>query len=221
MSDRKKHSKMARANTKTMKNSGTNVYEIPELSKTLKTLASRDGYEKTQNLCNLINIINNTLDPLNLTMTSTNLPDAVTKLTLVMNQINHATLRVFELVEQQRALREELNLLTERFAQNLERPNVDCSLVKLFREEHQGICKKLKSIDQEILITQEFNDLSGQSIKKVSLLLESLNSNLTALLEAFGVNVALNTPGVLGDPDLNQSEMDELFGRISVDLKES
>lgn len=144
-------------------------------------------------------------DPAAVTMSSTNLPDAVLKLSQVLTEASEAAQKVFRLVEAQK----ELLLEGERCLTDLEKlarePQGSADAALKLVATYQGINRNLSAVGHEIVMAQEFEDLSGQKIKKVLRLLCDMECSLRSLLQQFKIEIpsaqSVGEPGEDGDID--------------------
>jgi chemotaxis regulatin CheY-phosphate phosphatase CheZ len=160
----------------------------------------------------ILNSLKASFDPGSITITSTNIPEALDKLVAVMNQISNASYKVFELVERQKALYQRLNDLTVDLAKCA--PMTDQAITK-FCTTHREITHELQALSHEVIVAHEFQDLSGQSVLKVKALLEWLDRDLRVLLPHLGVAVPEATKESEKKPDLDQAAMDALMRQVT------
>ncbi|MCB0329599.1 MAG: protein phosphatase CheZ [Bdellovibrionales bacterium] len=130
------------------------------------------------------------LSPGSVTMHSTNLPDATSKLEAVIDMTFQAAETVLSMSEQE----DESLKKAERALENIKtkmdgEPTIPKKLRDAFNSfytEEKRCLEHCKDCNQKILISQNFQDLSGQSIKKVIKLVTELEENLINLLKLFG-----------------------------------
>ena len=157
-------------------------------------------------------------DPNSVSMTSTNIPDAVEKLAAVVAETTEATAKVFHIVEQQQSLIERANQVLSEIESIARRgalnPNDITKLVTECRAVHEGI----QASAHEVVLTQEFQDITGQKIRKVSRMVEDVDVTLRLLLTQLKLE-ASQTPsaGQSGkDKDIDQSEADALLKELGI-----
>jgi chemotaxis regulatin CheY-phosphate phosphatase CheZ len=151
-------------------------------------------------------------DPSSITITSTNIPEALDKLVAVMNQMSVASYRVFELVELQKALYQRLTDLTLELAKCADAPE---QAIARFCTEHNQVTEGLRTISHEVIVAHEFQDLSGQNVLKVKALLEWLDRDLRVLLPLLGVALPEAGKDSEKNPDLDQAAMDALLRQVT------
>ena len=151
-------------------------------------------------------------------MTSTNIPDAVTKLSSVLVQTSQAAARVFELVERQKSLKQE----NESYLSALELVvgSTPCDVAKA--QESVSKCRTtqlaLRDVDHEIVMAQEYQDLCAQHIEKVMRLFGKLDGDLRALLMHVKVtpSTAEGSESALDKPDIGQGDADEILKEFRI-----
>lgn len=152
-------------------------------------------------------------DPAAVTMSSTNLPDAVLKLSSVLTETSEATQKVFKLVEAQKELIQQGERCLGEMEQLLREPQRDSvralDRVSTYREINRG----LNAVNHEIVMSQEFEDLSGQKVKKVLRLLCDMECYLRALLQQFKIEVpsVKSASEAEEDGDLDQDEANRIL----------
>lgn len=160
--------------------------------------------------------LRNELDPASVTMSSTNIPDAIIKLSAVLTDTDAASHRVFDLVDRQgkivRQSEKELSEL-ERFCQG---ESVDKGVVAGYIARHRALNNALNSISNEIVTSQEFQDLCGQKVKKVIRLVCDMECYIRALLAQLRVEVptAKTAAQIEADKDIDQDSTDALLKEL-------
>jgi chemotaxis protein CheZ len=156
------------------------------------------------------------LDPASVTMSSTNIPDAIIKLSAVLTDTDTASHRVFDLVDRQgKILRQSEKELSE-----LERlcrsETLDVGVVLGYIARHRALNNALNSISNEIVTSQEFQDLCGQKVKKVIRLVCDMECYIRALLAQLRVEVptAKTAAQIEADQDIDQASTDALLKEL-------
>lgn len=191
----------------------TEVRCVDDLQFALKTLAAERSKDVIHELERIFGALKREFDPTTVTMNSTNIPDAVTKLSSVVAETQQATTRVFQLVERQRCLLEENDADTAALEELLKsgaiNPVAALELVSKSRATH----KALREVSHEIVVAQEFQDLCSQKIEKVIKLLGFLDGNLRTLLThfTFAPVFAQATEGDEDNADIGQSDADDIL----------
>lgn len=158
--------------------------DILDLTSTLNLSANPNACAHTKALQTHLLKLKALLEPESITISDTNLYDGIDRLKHALKVMGTSTSEVFKLLERQEEL---IN-----------------SSAKIESSE-------LQSISQAILMTQESQDLAGQSIVKVIKLLERLGGDLTGLLNLFGLQPLEVTSTEAETPNLGQSEADEIL----------
>lgn len=126
-------------------------------------------------------------DPTAVTMSSTNIPDAVTKLQSVLDDTAKATISVFSLLEQQEiALKDAETQLAELEHLAAAGP-IATHTISTFISKQRSLHKNLKTLSTELVTSQEYQDLCGQRVQKVMRLLQTLALSLSDLLQQCSV----------------------------------
>ena len=121
-----------------------------------------------------------------LSMTSTNLPDSIAKLSTVLSMSSDATHSVLSILDQQDLLLEHTHQLLLSLEKNVRSPEEACA-ISSFIQEQQRVLKESRTLMSSLLSTQEYQDLCGQSVAKVMRLNESVNTTVGELLDLFCV----------------------------------
>jgi chemotaxis regulatin CheY-phosphate phosphatase CheZ len=147
------------------------------------------------------------LDPATLTMTSTNIPDATKKLKEVLSSTNEATHKLFALVERQEALLDKGDAYLSELEASIQQQPAAALFVKEFANRYRNLNAEARGIATEMVMTQEFQDLCGQSLKKVLILVQGLESQLVSLLTQLKVEVP---PPQLGAEPTRLGQQDDV-----------
>ena len=146
-------------------------------------------------------------------MTSTNIADAVTKLSSVLVQTSQAAVRVFELVERQKSLIQD----NDSYLSALERVVGALPFDVAMAQESVSKCRTtqlaLRDVAHQIVMAQEYQDLCAQHVEKVMRLLGKLDGDLRALLTHFkaGPSAAEIPELALDKPDIGQGDADAIL----------
>lgn len=137
-----------------------------------------------------LNELKSSLDPAGVTMHTTNIPDAASKLHSVLNMTFDAANKTLEIAEEQFEQYDKCFERLEALGSLLSGPNdlpgdIAKELIS-FKDEQQQLLKKCHENNQQIVMTQEYQDLSGQSLKKVIKLVTEVEEKLVKLLQFFG-----------------------------------
>jgi chemotaxis regulatin CheY-phosphate phosphatase CheZ len=151
-------------------------------------------------------------DPATVTMSSTNIPDAIKKLESVLDETAQSTASVFTLLGKNEALikqgEELLRKLEEEAKQNVLSQASLLDFVTAYRTLNHGMI----TVATEIVTTQEFQDLCGQRIQKVIRLVRDVESNLVKLLEQLKITIP-QPPSTIpeGEQRVGQESVDDLL----------
>jgi chemotaxis regulatin CheY-phosphate phosphatase CheZ len=151
-------------------------------------------------------------------MTSTNIPDAILKLSSVVDETNQAAQRVFALVERQKTLLKK----NENHAATLEAlmrsSPVDSHAAIKELTQSKAALSELHSLAHQIVEAQEFQDLCGQKVDKVIKLLSGLDDRLRLLFSQLRYPLpAPSTPAEeLENSDIDQGAADDILKRFGL-----
>lgn len=120
------------------------------------------------------------------------MPEAATQLEAVIAMTDKAAHKVLELVEKQAVvLGEEKKLVSARVDEIINaKPATAADWEKLLRQFSAELAVRNDSaaaLNTEILMAQEFQDLTGQSLKKVIRLIREVEESLVSLIKMFGL----------------------------------
>jgi len=148
------------------------------------------------------------------------LPDATDKLQWVINKTEEAASRTITLVEKHLGNQEKVAEIIVQLEAALGRtgalPEGESKALEYLRETNQELPKDL----MEILIAQDFQDLTGQIIKRVIQLISDIENQLVKILTIFGVKMEpvrkseeLHGPAIKKHEDVvsDQSEVDDIL----------
>lgn len=191
----------------------TEVKCVPDLHAALTELLARQSNDAIYQLEGILGSIKREFEPATVTMTSTNIPDAVTKLSSVLVQTSQAAARVFELVERQKSLLEENDSYFSALEGLMATTPVDPEAVQKLVSRGRATHIALREVAHEIVMAQEFQDLCSQNVEKVMRLIGKLDGDLRALLGHFKVTpaVADTSESDLNKPDIGQEDADEIL----------
>jgi len=196
----------------------THVRTDDELSVVLAEIISSKSRERLLQLQETLAAIQGQFDHRSVTMTSTNIPDSLVKLSSVLVETSEAAAKVFRLVERQQHFLEQSERVLgelERKAQggNLTTESV-AGLLATCRAVHNG----LRATAHEIVLAQEFQDVTGQKIRKVSKVVAEVDSTLCSLLRQLKVEVPERRPSEepVEDKDIDQASADALLKELGV-----
>jgi len=125
---------------------------------------------------------NLSLDRKNLTMDSTNLPDAADKLEQVLLITLQAANHTMSNMECQAEMLHSLSADVKAYKLRLPPEQRNDSFLSRLEEK----IAQLEASSMETLVAQSYQDLTGQSIKKVIKLVAELEKNLVSLVTIFG-----------------------------------
>lgn len=155
----------------------------------------------------------------NVTMSSTTIPDAVTKLEAVLQMTFEAVEQTLGCTERQAELlmtsAEQLAALESKITEKQTPPEkLEEDFKSFIHRERERVSESI-DLNNRILLAQEFQDLSGQSIKKVIKLVSGLEANLISLVQLFGADAG-SEPKSKAEPEqtkdpLRQDDVDDVL----------
>lgn len=146
--------------------------------------------EMTRSLHSSLRDFQKNLASQSVTMKSTSIPDAASKLEAVIQMTLDATNKTLssaeELDEMNCEARKKLITLEEKLS-GCELPEgLQAELQEFFQYEHERM-KRSSALTSTVIMAQEFQDLTGQSLRKVIKLVTELETNLVSLIKVFGM----------------------------------
>lgn len=169
------------------------------------------------------------MDPGNVTMSTTSLPDATDKLESVIEMTHNAASTTLSLAERQQALIEEqlreLAHYRKILTPELCATNPWGAHAARFLEKQEQRAKEVHTLTNEVLMAQTYQDLSGQALRKVIRLVTGLEANLVQLIQLFGAHEPRSKettiiegvepqPKPAKDDDLEQDEVDSILNNF-------
>jgi chemotaxis regulatin CheY-phosphate phosphatase CheZ len=191
----------------------TDVRTVEDLHATLADLLSLQSPAALGQLPETLLAIRKQFDPRSVTMTSTNIPDAIDKLSATLRETGEATAKVFSLLErQQQLIGQGDDCLSE-----LEKMSQNGSLTPENLARVVGECrsvhKEMQAVGHQVVLAQEVQDLTAQKIGKVRTVVEELDATLRALLSQFHVEIphASSVAAAADDKDIDQAATDAIL----------
>ncbi len=155
----------------------------------------------TRKLHDSIRSFKEALDPKLKDMAVTEMPNAVDQLKVVIEKTEAAANKTMGIVEKYILIMDEL----ASHIRNLKEPEESVKYLKTFKA---GLEDDLT----EILTTQSFQDLTGQSIRKVIKLVGDIEDELVKLITTFGVKPELRASEDISAPEkVSQEDVNELL----------
>ena len=156
-----------------------------------------------RSLHNSLTEFKNSLDRDSVTMTTTTIPDAADKLEKVISMTHAAAEKTLSITERQANLLKEGRLDLKALREKLPHATEERLIPSIasYLDRHDSRLRELEKMNSEILMAQEFQDLTGQALRKVIKLVTELESNLVSLIQIFG--------GTSGQPAAEQPAQDE------------
>jgi chemotaxis protein CheZ len=151
------------------------------------------------------------LDPSSVTMTSTNIPDAARKLEHVLTATDEATHKLLALVERHEALIAKGDAYLSQLEQSIQQHPEAPSFMKDFAGRYRELNAEAREISTEMVMTQEFQDLCGQALKKVLNLVQGLEGRMVSLLEHLKVEIPAAEKQPQSDHIGQQNDVDDLL----------
>jgi chemotaxis regulatin CheY-phosphate phosphatase CheZ len=160
----------------------TEVKADQDLGGALREIVASQSRDALNHLAETVEHLRREFDPSSVTMSTTNIPDSITKLSAVLTETSQAATKVFALVDEQKRLLKEGDGYLQELEELAKKDAVDSkrllSIIAQCRRAHQEI----GSSAHEIVVSQEFQDLSGQKVKKVIKLITGVETYLRTLL---------------------------------------
>jgi len=155
----------------------------------------------TRKLHDSIRSFKEALDPKLKDMAVTEMPNAVDQLKVVIERTEAAANKTMGIVEKYILIMDEL----ASHIRNLKEPEESIKYLKTFKAG-------LEDDMTEILTTQSFQDLTGQTIKKVIKLVGDIEEELVKLITTFGVKPELGSAEKVGTPEkVSQEDVNDLL----------
>lgn len=160
----------------------------------------------------ILSEIKDVLNPESVTMHSTNVPDATSKLESILALTDNAAHVTMELAEKQlESIRSGVQEVEATKSLLLEpNPNMGQLLPMLLAKlsSDEARLKGLEGLAMELVMTQSYQDITGQSLKKVIKLLSTLEMQLITLMQLFGGEEVQKTEKA---SDLAQDDVDSIL----------
>jgi chemotaxis protein CheZ len=151
-------------------------------------LFSRVG-QMTRALHDSLRDFKTSLDVNSVTLTTTNIPDAASKLEAVINVTFEAANKTLEICESTDALLKGAERRHEKLKNaaqaSLSEAELRAALNEFIAEDNHFL-QGARRLNGEVLIAQGFQDLTGQALRKVITLVTELEANLLSLIKVFG-----------------------------------
>jgi chemotaxis protein CheZ len=156
----------------------------------------------TRKLHDSIRSFKEALDPRLKDMASTDMPNAVDKLQFVIDKTEEAANKTMGIVEKYILDMDELS----GHIRNVTGPEDSVKYIKDYKN-------RLEDDLTEILTTQSFQDLTGQTIKKVIVLVSDIETELVKLIATFGVKIEPGAKAVeeITPEQVSQEGVDDLL----------
>lgn len=169
-------------------------HQVQECLVKLGAHSDSDLYKKvgemTRSLHESLRDLRDTLDPSSITMVSTNIPDAADKLETVIQATHEAAHQTLEYAEQQGDLmqtsKKEIVQMQEYVTLHSEIPVPIKEKLQAHFSQQSGVIDEFQKMNLNLLMTQEYQDLTGQALRKVIKLVSHLEENLVTLVKIFG-----------------------------------
>lgn len=210
--------------------------QADELIREIATPIQKELFDEVGRLTRQLHsaIVDFQVDDRLVTLASTEIPDAKERLNYVIDMTENAANKTMDAVEECLPL---ANVLTTNIQsvkpkwEKLMKRDIElaefktlCHDVEQFVEQSELDSIRIKDLLNQILLAQDFQDLTGQIIRRVIDLVREVESNLVSMLTVFGeqaVEDSLSTP-VIGieaeGPIMNAEEREDVVaGQDEVD----
>ncbi|MEY4669785.1 MAG: chemotaxis protein CheZ [Pseudomonadota bacterium] len=206
-------SKSKRSKNKSPSKAITEVRCVGDLHAALMEIVSARSRDSLCQLEGILEEIQRDFDPTSITMTSTNIPDSLAKLSSVLTETGEAARRVFHLVERQRTLLEENEAHLAALEGLLRGTTVDTDKILQMISESRTTQAALRELSHEFVMAQGFQDLCSQKVEKVMKLVDGLDVKLRALLAHFKIapKCSVSTQGKGDSANIGQGAADEIL----------
>lgn len=157
-------------------------------------------------------------DPASITMSSTNIPDAMIKLSSVLTETSEASHKVFDLVDGQGKIIRKGEQYLGELEELAQQPQVDSEAVLKFVSKYRTLNTGLHTLSHDIILSQEFQDLCGQRIKKVMKLVCDVECYVRALLQQLNIDLptAKSAAELDADKGIDQDVTDSLLKELGL-----
>lgn len=158
-------------------------------------------------------------DPSAVTMSSTNIPDAILKLSTVLTETSESSHKVFTLVDKHNDVLKQ----SERYLADFEResreslPSKEAITTLIHRQ--RILNQAAHALSHEVVMSQEFQDLCGQRVKKVVKLLCDIECYLRALFDLLQIELPSTQRSAEQkeeDKDIDQASADILLKELGL-----
>ncbi|MFO0417713.1 MAG: protein phosphatase CheZ [Pseudomonadota bacterium] len=150
-------------------------------------------------------------DPAHITMTSTTIPDAISKLTSALTESSKASHNVFDIIDRLTLLSSDLESLVNDFCQKASITPPDQAAISAFHQEHTRRQREVQAIAHEVVIAQSFQDLCGQNITKVLKLIRELDIELRSLFKQVKAPLPASNLANHANDEIDQAFADSVF----------
>lgn len=168
--------------------------------------------EMARGIHSVLSEIKQSLSPDAVTMHSTNVPDAAIKLEKILDLTNKAAHETMETAEKQLSSIREWTLENEATKNLLLEQHPDLSVLLLMLlariSSDEVRLKNLENLSMSLVMTQSYQDITGQSLKKVITLLSGLEKQLVTLIKELGDEEVQKTER---NTDLAQDDIDSIL----------
>lgn len=156
----------------------------------------------TRKLHDSIRSFKEAVDPKLKDLTTTDMPDAIDKLHFVIEKTEEAANKTMSIVEKYILNMDDL----ANHIRNIKEPEESVAFLKDFKNQ-------LEDDLTEIITTQSYQDLTGQTIKKVIKLVGEIEAELIRLIKSFGVKIdtAKVTEEEMTPEKVSQAGVDDLL----------
>lgn len=205
------------APTTIVESSETDLSSTHDLSTALSAIVLSQSNTRLQELQQVVRKIQGYFDPATVTMTSTNIPDSVTKLSTCLQELTDETTKVFALIEREKDLVSQ----GEKILSTIEAEPTHASKAETLPK----LCAQLRSIHEEIracshqiVLAHESTDLISQKIRKVMAVVQDIEPSLRELLRQLNVSIPTTQREKQhsDDSDLDQAAADAILKDLGI-----
>lgn len=196
----------------------TEVHCGHDLHAILKELTEGSSHGRISRLEELLSSLAKEFLPSTVTMTATNIPDAIHKLSSVVSETAEAAQRVLDLAERQNALLKAHEIHSAAAIRILHQAPNDARAALRELEKSSSAIKEMRALSHKIVEAQEFQDLCSQKVEKVIRLLSSIDDRLRLLFEHLHYPLPSDsaTGEEAGEGDIGQDAADDILKRFGI-----
>ena len=161
-------------------------YALLELGARQESALFKQIGSMTRILHNSLNEFRRSLDVSAVDQNSTNIPDAANKIESVIQMTFEAANKTIENVEQQGQLLGQCRKQVADIRSQLRSGAFDPKHLLIALDQHEAKLAQIEQHNLQVMMNQEYQDLSGQALQKVLKLVTQLETSLVEIIKVFG-----------------------------------